>query len=142
MSLFPRAVPLPMHTVVWPMREVVTRTFRKSGSSTRAGGRPFLIIVSRGETIPDNRLTPTFYKLTLGRCSHQNSLPVAMGAFHRHYLLYRHPHECLHNLQLTSGCVLSMHSFLETKSVCRSSCAPDFCLHFQETFSMRTTRCW
>jgi hypothetical protein len=29
-----------------PMREVVTRAFRKSGSSTRAGGRPFLIIAS------------------------------------------------------------------------------------------------
>ena len=37
---------LPMHTDVWPMREVVTRDFRKSGSSTRAGARPFLIIAS------------------------------------------------------------------------------------------------
>jgi hypothetical protein len=55
----------------------VTRVFRKSGSSTRAGGRPFLIIASRGETIPDNLLAPTFYKLSLGRCSHQNSRPVA-----------------------------------------------------------------
>jgi hypothetical protein len=35
------------------------------------------IIASRGETIPDNRLTPTFYKLSLGRCSHQKSLSVA-----------------------------------------------------------------
>ncbi len=46
MSLFSRVVPLPMHTAVCPMREVVTRAFRKSGSSTRAGGRPFLIIPS------------------------------------------------------------------------------------------------
>jgi hypothetical protein len=30
------------------MREVVTRVFRKSGSSTRAGGRPFLIITREG----------------------------------------------------------------------------------------------
>ena len=37
------------HTSVCPMREVVTRAFRKSGSSTRAGGRQFLIIASRGE---------------------------------------------------------------------------------------------
>jgi hypothetical protein len=131
-----------MHTAVWPMREVVTRAFRKSGSSTRVGGRPFLIIASRGETIPDNHLVPTFYKLTLGRCSHKNSLTVVMGVFHRLYLMYRHPHECLHNLQLTSGCVLPMRSLLETKSVCLSSCALDFCLHFQETFSMRTTICW
>jgi hypothetical protein len=35
------------------------------------------IIDSRGETIPDNRLAPTFYKLSLGRCSHQKRLPVA-----------------------------------------------------------------
>ncbi len=34
------------------------------------------IITSRGETIPDNRLAPTFYKLSLGRCSHQKSLSV------------------------------------------------------------------
>ncbi len=45
-SLFPRAVPLPMYTAVCPMREVLTRAFRERGSSTRAGGRPFLIIVS------------------------------------------------------------------------------------------------
>ncbi len=76
-SLFLKALPLPMHTVVWPIREVVTRAFRKRGSSTRVGGRPFLIIASWGETIPDNHLTPTFYKLSLGRCSHQNSLSVA-----------------------------------------------------------------
>ena len=43
-SFFPRAVPLPMKTTVWPMREVMTRAFRKSGSTTRAWGRPFLII--------------------------------------------------------------------------------------------------
>jgi hypothetical protein len=58
---FLRAVPFPIHTAVWPIREVVTRTFRKSGSSTRVGGRPFLIITSRDETIPDNHLAPTFY---------------------------------------------------------------------------------
>lgn len=29
------------------------------------------------KTIPDNRLAPTFYKLSLGRCPHQHSLPVA-----------------------------------------------------------------
>ena len=45
-SLFPRAFPLPMHTAVWPIREVVTRAFRKSGLSTRAGERPHLIIAS------------------------------------------------------------------------------------------------
>ena len=28
-------------------------------------------------TIPDNHLTPTFYKLMLGRCPHQHSLSVA-----------------------------------------------------------------
>ncbi len=45
-SLFPSAVPLPMHTDVWPMWEVVTRDLRKRGSSTRTGGRPFLIMSS------------------------------------------------------------------------------------------------
>jgi hypothetical protein len=45
-SLFPSAVPLPIHTDVWPMWEVVTRDLRKRGSSTRTGGRPFLIMSS------------------------------------------------------------------------------------------------
>ena len=72
-----KTVPLSMHTVVCPIRVVVTRVFRKSGSSTRAGGRPFLIIAWRVETIPDNHLAPTFYKISLGPCSHQNSLSVA-----------------------------------------------------------------
>ena len=61
-----------------------------------------------------------------------------MGVFHRHYLLYRHAQECLHNLQPKSGCVLPMHSLLQTKFFCRSSCAADFCLRFY----MRTTRRW
>jgi hypothetical protein len=63
-----------------------------------------------------------------------------MGAFHRYYLLHRHPRECLYNLQPKSGCVLPMH-LLQAKFFCHWSCV-DFCLHFQKTVSMRTTRRW
>ena len=45
-SLFPSAVPFPMCTVDCPIRVVVTRVFRKRGSSTTEGLRPHLIIVS------------------------------------------------------------------------------------------------
>ena len=45
-----------------------------------------------------------------------------MGAFHRYFLVQRDPQECLHDLQPTSGYVLSMHPLLEAKSFCRSSC--------------------
>ncbi len=45
-SVFPSAVPFPMHTVDCPIRAVVTRAFRNRGSSTREGLRPFLIIDS------------------------------------------------------------------------------------------------
>ncbi len=45
-SLFPSAVPVPMHTADCPIRAVVTRVFRNRGSSTREGLRPFLIIAS------------------------------------------------------------------------------------------------
>ncbi len=111
-----------------PMREVVTRAFRKINKSWR-------------KTIPDNHLVPTFYKLSLGRCPHQYSLPVAeTWTHHRHYLLYRHAQECLHNLQPKSGCVLPMHSLLQAKFFV-ASCADVF-LHFQKTVPMRTTRRW
>ncbi len=56
-----------VHDCLVHVREVVTRSLRKSGSSTRVGTK----------TIPDNGLAPTFYKLRLGRCPHQHSLPVA-----------------------------------------------------------------
>jgi hypothetical protein len=46
LSLFPSAVPLPMHTADCPIRAVVTRPFRKRGSSTTEGLRPHLIIAS------------------------------------------------------------------------------------------------
>jgi hypothetical protein len=58
--------------------------------------------------------------------SEQSARCRDMGTFHRYYLLYRHPQECLYNLQLTSGCVLPMHSLLQAKSVCHSPCDPDF----------------
>jgi hypothetical protein len=45
-SLFPSAVPLPTHTADCPIRAVVKRVFRKRGSSTSEGLRPFLIIAS------------------------------------------------------------------------------------------------
>ena len=41
-----RWCPSPMQMSVYPIREVVTRTFRKRGSSTRERGRVFLRIVS------------------------------------------------------------------------------------------------
>ncbi len=75
------------------------------------------------KTIPDNLIDPTFYKLNLGRApsmssSAQSSCCRDMGAFHRHYLLHRHPQECLHNLQPKSGCVLPVYSLLQTKFFC------------------------
>ena len=45
-SLFPSAVPFPMRTADCPIRAVVTRAFRKRGSSTTEGLRPHLIIAS------------------------------------------------------------------------------------------------
>ena len=45
-----------------------------------------------------------------------------MGAFHRHYLLQRHPQECLYNLQPTTGSVLPMQPLLQSKYFCHSPC--------------------
>jgi hypothetical protein len=36
-SLFSSVIPLPTHTTYWPIRTVVTRVFRKRGSSTHLG---------------------------------------------------------------------------------------------------------
>ena len=113
MSLFPRAVPLPMHTVVWLIREVVTRVFRKSGSSTSAGGRPFLIITS------------------LQHSTNSEWVGVLVNTVcplsrHQHYLLERDPQECFHNLQPTTGSVLTIHPLLDAKSFCHSPCGCGF----------------
>jgi hypothetical protein len=42
-----------------------------------------------------------------------------IGALYRHYLLQRDPQECLHNLQPTTGSVLSMLPLLQANSFCR-----------------------
>ncbi len=94
--------------------------------------------------IPDHRLVPTFYKLSVGGCPHQHSLTVTET-----WTLY---------IDIT--CCNEIH-----RSVCTTSnqqqvpfcrwCLfwkkilfvslpvhTDFCLHLQKTVSMRTTRCW
>ena len=96
------------------------------------------------KTIPDNRLAPTFYKLNLGRCLHQYRLPVAeTWAF---------------SIGITSSCEIQRIvcttsnrnqlafcrccRFLKQSVFVARHVRADFCLHFQETFSMRTARCW
>ena len=115
-------------------------------------------------TIPDKCLTPTFYKLSLGRCrvvwfiviqkflwskllgyttyyAHQDSLTVAeTWAFCIGITCCNEIHRSVGIP--TSGYVLPMQSLLEAKSFVVHHVRADFWLHFQKTFSMRTTRCW
>jgi hypothetical protein len=65
-SLFPSVVPLSIHTADCPIRSVVTRVFRKRGSSTREGLRPFLIIASLQHSSNSARLLRQ-YSLSLAQ---------------------------------------------------------------------------
>ena len=96
------------------------------------------------KTIPDNRLAPTFYKLSLGRCLHQHRLPVSET-----WALSIGITSCSEIQR--SVCTTSNRNQLAFCRCCRflkqsvfvaRHVRADLCLHFQETFSMRTARCW